>query len=150
MLRHFHSITSFNQMKVNFSEHWQHQTVVDISVGTLLCTSQLLIYLSDVRSCILLCVDLCAEGSSPPATLYHGVHRWRHLLIAWVWTRTAGLLLVLNLLGLLLEWGGREGVSQLSANELYSCCSSSNLNQGLFIQHFLCACSSQHIQTDIQ
>ena len=97
------------------------------------------VYLSDIWGCVLLCVDLCAEGSSPPATLYHGVHGRRHLLIAWVWTGTAGLLLVLNLLGLLLE--RKEGME--STNRVQSCSSSSRLSQGC-LHSIFCA---QLIQT---
>lgn len=40
------------------------------------------VYLSDICGRILLCVDLCTEGSSPSAALHHRVHWGGHLLIA--------------------------------------------------------------------
>lgn len=60
-------------------------------------------YLSDVGGRVLLRVDLGAEGSSPSAALHHRVHRGGHLLVARVWSGIAGLLLILNLLGLFLQ-----------------------------------------------
>lgn len=69
-------------------------------------------YLSDIWGCILLCVNLSTEGSSPPTTLHHRVHGWRHFLIARVWTGAAGLLLVLNLLGLLLQVEVKDEILQ--------------------------------------
>lgn len=59
-------------------------------------------HLSDIGCSVLLCVDLSADGSSPPATLDNRVHGRRHLLIPGVRT-AAGLLLVQDLLGLLLH-----------------------------------------------
>lgn len=59
-------------------------------------------YLSDIGGGILFRVNLGAEGAPPPAAFYHGVHGRGDLLIAGVGARTAGLLLVLDLLGLLL------------------------------------------------
>lgn len=58
-------------------------------------------YLSDVGGGVLLSVDLCADGTAPPAPLHHRVHGRRDLILTGVRPR-AGLLLTQVLLRLLL------------------------------------------------